>query len=113
MPLQMTAPAALEQLGVSPDRLTDDERRHLDERGYLVVDGLVTESQLQCIRTGLAQVVDERHRELEQESVLRKRAADRIVKLEKHLAERDEHTYMAMKTEWEGKVAALRTALED
>jgi ectoine hydroxylase-related dioxygenase (phytanoyl-CoA dioxygenase family) len=48
----------LQQLGVQEDTLTPQEKRFLDERGYLILGQILTPSQLEAIRTRLQALLE-------------------------------------------------------
>ena len=53
----MTCEEALAQLGATADLLTDEERAHLDEQGFLPLPGILDETQVQTMRQRFDAVV--------------------------------------------------------
>ncbi|MDA0334081.1 MAG: phytanoyl-CoA dioxygenase family protein [bacterium] len=55
----MTSEEALAQLGAMPGLLTDEERAHLDEQGYLPLPGILSPAQVQTLRARFEELVAE------------------------------------------------------
>jgi ectoine hydroxylase-related dioxygenase (phytanoyl-CoA dioxygenase family) len=59
----MTTLEALDQLGVQPDLLSDEERKKLDDDGFLVIEGAMTREQVNDMRHTLAALIQKEGRE--------------------------------------------------
>lgn len=49
---------ALDALGVTSDQLSDEERFHLDERGYLPLEGVLNDAQVRFLRARFDELVE-------------------------------------------------------
>ena len=55
----MTSEEALAQLGATTELLTDEQRTRLDDQGYLPLPGILSEAQVQAMRTRFDELVQE------------------------------------------------------
>jgi hypothetical protein len=55
----VTSEEALAQLGATTELLTDEQRTRLDDQGYLPLPGILSEAQVQAMRTRFDELVQE------------------------------------------------------
>jgi hypothetical protein len=82
----MTPESALEQLGVAPGLLSDEECRALDDDGYVVLDAVLDADELEQVRRALTAVAVERRRLSESGDGLRRLCGMRLGVTERRLA---------------------------
>jgi ectoine hydroxylase-related dioxygenase (phytanoyl-CoA dioxygenase family) len=83
---QLTPQAALADLGVSADLLTDDERRQLDENGFVVLDGVLDEETVARVRERLDAVLAAEREAAQTDDGVRRQARKLLDHSEKNLA---------------------------
>lgn len=65
-----TGEEAMTQLGVTADLLTDEERRHLDENGFVVLENVLDQPTLEYVQQTLAEMSRRQHPETATDSEL-------------------------------------------
>jgi ectoine hydroxylase-related dioxygenase (phytanoyl-CoA dioxygenase family) len=105
--------AALRELGVTPDVLTDDERSRLTRDGYIVLAGVVDSARVERVRERLSAVVGARRRDLATEVGLRRMAGMLLDYTEKNSTAGIVLQYPDALARTKQTAAALRTALAE